>query len=316
MEKIFAREEKICEFQDNARKAVAKIGKMCTDTVQKEFLSVKASREWTPKELWSHLKTRYTLQNWASKWNTLGKLHEIRHGDCKNIQEFMTKIRDVKSEIEDLEITIDEAITIQVLNSLDSSFAQFLGILSHEAREKEKLPTLESLAKSLEDEELRMKNQDKATANYTKRFTKKKRKLSTRSEDSEDSTTGLISKCKFCKKEHEPNECWHLQAECHYCHEIGPIAMLYNKKSSPQASLRRMVKFMQSVLCFFTERRPEALASCTVNVEFSKSSVQKIIIDSGATDHFFSNCAYFSIYEKYHHEFQTSSGEVLTAYGY
>ncbi len=37
MEKIFAREEKICEFQDNARKAVAKIGKICTDTVQKKM---------------------------------------------------------------------------------------------------------------------------------------------------------------------------------------------------------------------------------------------------------------------------------------
>ena len=33
MERIYAREEKICEFQDNARKAIAKIGKMCTDTV-------------------------------------------------------------------------------------------------------------------------------------------------------------------------------------------------------------------------------------------------------------------------------------------
>ena len=73
MEKIFAREEKICEFQDNACKAVAKIGKMCTDTVQKEFLSVKASRDWTPEELYCHLKTRYMLQNLVSKWNTLGK---------------------------------------------------------------------------------------------------------------------------------------------------------------------------------------------------------------------------------------------------
>ena len=57
LEKIYAREEKIVEFQDNARKAIAKIGKMCTDTVQKEFLSVKSLREWTPKELWNHLKT-------------------------------------------------------------------------------------------------------------------------------------------------------------------------------------------------------------------------------------------------------------------
>ena len=44
MEKIFAREEKICEFEDNARKAVAKIRKICTDTVQKEFFLVKISK--------------------------------------------------------------------------------------------------------------------------------------------------------------------------------------------------------------------------------------------------------------------------------
>ena len=116
-----------------------------------------------------------------------------------------------------------------------------LCILSHEAREKEKLFTFKSLAKFLEDEELRMKNQDKARANYAKRFTKIKEKPSTRSEDSEDSTTDSISICKFCEKIHEPNECWHLQAECHYCHKTGHIAMLCTEKTSYQASLRRVV---------------------------------------------------------------------------
>ena len=161
-----------------------------------------------------------------------------------------------------------------------------------------------------------MKNQDKATANYAQRFTKKKEKPSTRSEDSEDSTIGLISKYKFCKKEHEPNECWHLQAECHCCHEIGHIEKFCKKKSSPQASPRRVVTCTQSVPCFLTPHQPKALASFTVNTESLKSSIQKIIIDSGATDHFFSNRAYFSKYEEYHHEFQTGSGEVLAAYGY
>ncbi len=69
-----------------------------------------------------------------------------------------------------------EAIKIQLLNFFDFSFVQFLGILSHEAREKEKLPTLESLAKLLVDEELRMKYQDKPKANYVKRFSRKKGK--------------------------------------------------------------------------------------------------------------------------------------------
>ena len=41
-----------------------------------------------------------------------------------------------------------------------------------------------------------------------------------------------------------------------------------------------------------------------------------MIIDSGATDHFFANRAGFSTYEEYHYEFQTGSGEILTAHGY
>lgn len=48
----------------------------------------------------------------------------------------MTKICDVKSKIEHLEITINKAITISILNSLDSFFAWFLCILSHKARKK------------------------------------------------------------------------------------------------------------------------------------------------------------------------------------
>ena len=61
---------------------------------------------------------------------------------------------------------MDEAITIHTLNSLDTQFMSYLAILSHESREKAELPTLEVLAKALEDEELRLANQDKATANY------------------------------------------------------------------------------------------------------------------------------------------------------
>lgn len=37
IEKIYVCDEKICKFPDNTRKAIAKIGKMCTETIQKEF---------------------------------------------------------------------------------------------------------------------------------------------------------------------------------------------------------------------------------------------------------------------------------------
>ncbi len=47
-----------------------------------------------------------------------------------------------------------------------------------------------------------------------------------------------------------------------------------------------------------------------------ESSVQKVIINSGATDHLFSNHAYFSTYKDHHHKFQTDSGEVVAANRY
>lgn len=101
-----------------------------------------------------------------------------------------------------------------------------------------------------------------------------------------------------------------------YSRTGGHIAKFCRKKSSPQASPKQVVTCMQTVPCRFTSLGPKALASCTLNAEFPESSIQKIIIDSGATDHFFSNRAYFSTYEEHHHGFQTGSGEVLTAYGY
>ncbi len=45
-------------------------------------------------------------------------------------------------------------------------------------QKKAKLLPLESLAKFLEAEELQMKNQDKTTANYAQRFTRKNTKSS------------------------------------------------------------------------------------------------------------------------------------------
>ncbi len=154
----------------------------------------------------------------------------------------MTKIRDVKSEIEHLEITMDEAIMIQVLKCLECSFAQFPCIPSHKAREEEKLPKLENLAQSLKDKELRRRNQDEATANYAKRFTKEKLRLTNaKPQEWEDSSNGKLTKCKFCEKEHQQNDCWNLQAKYHYCHETGQFAKFYKKKGATRTSSKNSV---------------------------------------------------------------------------
>ena len=92
IERIYQQYLKFKEFSDNARRTVAKMERMYTETVQKEFLALKLLTTWNPKDLWEHLKTQYASQNWASKWNTLSKLHSIHQKDCKNIAKFISKI--------------------------------------------------------------------------------------------------------------------------------------------------------------------------------------------------------------------------------
>lgn len=163
-ERIYQRWQLIQNFDQNLRKTATKVSKMCTNTVQKEFLAIKPSNEWDPKELWDWLKQRYTIQGFASKWNALEKLHAIRHSQCKNVTEYMSRIIDVSAEIGDLKISISEAVVIHALSKLDSNFRPYLAILHHDAREKGKLPTLSELTKALEDEELRLSNGKRRTS--------------------------------------------------------------------------------------------------------------------------------------------------------
>ncbi len=85
----------------------------------------------------------------------------------------MSGIKDASTEIDDLNITIFEAVVIHAFNNLDSHFRSYLPILSYSAREKQKLPTLSELTKILKDEEMRLSNENKRTANFACSFKSK-----------------------------------------------------------------------------------------------------------------------------------------------
>lgn len=79
---------------------------------------------------------------------------------------FTSRIKDVSPKIEDLKINISKAIVIYALNNLDSQFQSYFAILSYNAREKEKLPILSELTRTLEDEQMYLSNENRRTANY------------------------------------------------------------------------------------------------------------------------------------------------------
>ena len=115
----------------------------------------------------------------------------------------MSRIKDASAEIDDLKISISEAVVIHALNNLDSHFRSYLAILSHDAQEKEKLPTLSELTKTLEDKEMRLSNENKKTANFA-RSSKSKPKPS----DQENRRgTEKSSQPNSDKKKQENKEC-------------------------------------------------------------------------------------------------------------
>ena len=151
---------------------------MCTDDVQQEFLAMKDSAEgkvWDPTELWTHLKQRYTLRNWSAKWATFNRLEEINYEKCKSVEEYGSLVRDIKTEITDISITVDQIIVLKLLNGMGASFSTYLTILNEQARREDKFPGLDNLLKNLKDEEFRMR-QDPVTANVLK--AKKSQKVS------------------------------------------------------------------------------------------------------------------------------------------
>lgn len=78
----------------------------------------------------------------------------------------MSRIKDAFATINTLKLNISEAVVIYTFNNLDPHFWPYHAILSPDTREKENLPTLSELTKTLKDEQMRVSNKNRGPANY------------------------------------------------------------------------------------------------------------------------------------------------------
>ena len=227
---------------------------------------------------------------------------------------------------------------------MDTQFKSYLAIFSHDAREKEQLPTLEVLSKALEDEELRLANQHKTTANFAQKTPKKPDSKGRQPQTTNSSNTqATFYLCSQCKKTHNKRECWMNKTTCNGCGKTGHIKKFCkstNKEkkeetnaTSPEVSTTGLSCCVISPVFspippssgsfsteadsgLFKSRMRTALA-CTNTVAATTPIYNtKVVLDCGATDHFFCNWEFFTTFTEYYHEFQTGSGQIVPAYGY
>ena len=131
--------------KDDAR-ALGKMGRMCNKTVQLGF-----DATWLSSEAWSELKTKYSSKGWSTKWDVLNRLEQTSYSSSKDINSLGVKIVKILEEIKELDITMEEMVTIKLMNSLGSSFETYLTMLSQKARDDNKLLDLQALLSNLKD---------------------------------------------------------------------------------------------------------------------------------------------------------------------
>lgn len=314
-DRLERRKEIIKKWKTNDARVVGKIGRMCTKTVQMEF-----KPEWNAKITWNSLKERYTPQGWSSKWAVLNRLEETTYENSSNVPDFGRKMRTVKEEIKDLNISIDDYVTIKVINSMGSGFETYVTVLNEQARKDKKLPDLDELLKSLEEEENRMKATAIVAAVHNGRGGYRGRGgrggLSDRSNDRSNSYMDDGSGrpyCKICFHNHEEGQCFHDRAECYGCHKKGHIQRNCpdTESTSPASQSRGGSTDRKQVIGMI---RNIAQFSPTEESEIQYSGW---ILDSGCTTHVCNNRSRFidSSYKKHTEAVQTATGQIVMSYG-
>lgn len=312
LEKIDQRKLDRLEFDEKERRVVGKIGKMCTDDVQQEFLAMKdvsKKESWTPKELWEHLKTRYTLKNWSAKWSAFNRLEELDYSRCKSIEEYGSNARDILAELTDMTLSIEQVVLLKLLNGLGSSFSTYLTILNEQARRDKSFPKLDELLKNLEDEESRVRQDAVSIANVISRAKKVDQSTNLSEADKKEL-------CLCCGKWHR-GECRFIKAKCNTCNEIGHISRVC--KNVPKEGKNEQKQTMMCMLTGLNEMAPIKGSSPIINSinVGSNSGSDDLLLDSGTTDHSVCNLNLFmaGTYKEESSYLETGSGERILSEG-
>lgn len=312
LEKIDQRKLDRLEFDEKERRVVGKIGKMCTDDVQQEFLAMKdvsKKESWTPKELWEHLKTRYTLKNWSAKWSAFNRLEELDYSRCKSIEEYGSNARDILAELTDMTLSIEQVVLLKLLNGLGSSFSTYLTILNEQARRDKSFPKLDELLKNLEDEESRVRQDAVSIANVISRAKKVDQSTNLSEADKKEL-------CLCCGKWHR-GECRFIKAKCNTCNEIGHISRVC--KNVPKEGKNEQKQTMMCMLTGLNEMAPIKGSSPIINSinAGSNSGSDDLLLDSGTTDHSVCNLNLFmaGTYKEESSYLETGSGERILSEG-
>jgi hypothetical protein len=144
-----------------------------------------------------------------------------------SIANLESKTLNILTELKNQNLTIEQIVTLKILNILKFSFVIYLMILMKFARKEDKFFTLISLFQNLVDEKNRQRaesvinliKRSEIKRNNHKNIKRKNKKNENKKNDENDSNDD--KKCIRCDRvNHSKNECSTINSECFECHKI------------------------------------------------------------------------------------------------
>lgn len=126
------------------------LGKM--DWMYNKIVQLEFDTTWLSLEAWSELKIKYLSKRWLTKYDVLNRLQQISYSSSKDINSLGIKIVKIVEEIKELDIIVEEIVTIKLMKGLGSLFKTYLIMQNQKAKDDNKRSNLQALLSNLKDE--------------------------------------------------------------------------------------------------------------------------------------------------------------------
>jgi hypothetical protein len=77
------------------------------------FFKVRSAK--TAKEAWDKLKAAYEDKGWGRRLRLQQNLFNCRLNQCKNMDDYINKIRNIAHQLQDIDVTIDDSWLVSII---------------------------------------------------------------------------------------------------------------------------------------------------------------------------------------------------------
>lgn len=200
-ERIYERAERRAKFFGYRNSCIGKIYRQYTFNIQQILDSdplhlggvTSSAAKWTPKELWDSITVHCTEKGWGVKWGLINRLGDtILRGDSEqDANALLSRYLDLQQKIVSHNMTVNELLSIMVLNQLPAQYDTLKQIKRNDAKNASQVPSIQEIVEAVKDD-MKNRHQNHNVVNFARQYGKGGGAAKGRTKDGKD-----IPQCTF-----------------------------------------------------------------------------------------------------------------------